>query len=208
VFRWMSEKDKEWKRFDLVHFKDDKNKRAVGVRESTDAADSNKMFDIIKKYDKRRAILAASSIGSDDTKKENGIVQGHAYTINMVKEVGGFKLLRIRNPWGTFEWTGDWGDKSPLWQQHSSVKSHCKMEDKDDGMFWMSWDDFQRYFKSIDICSRTTGFDDLGINMHEGTGCSGPCKGCCQGCFDFYCCCHGCRELCCHVDTSKETVKV
>lgn len=30
--------------------------------------------------------------------------QGHAYAVVAVKEVGGFKLLRLRNPWGTFEW--------------------------------------------------------------------------------------------------------
>jgi hypothetical protein len=30
--------------------------------------------------------------------------QGHAYAIVQVKEVDGFKLVQLRNPWGTFEW--------------------------------------------------------------------------------------------------------
>ena len=39
-----------------------------------------------------------------------GLVQGHAYTIQSVVKVDGFKMLRLRNPWGKFEWTGDWSD--------------------------------------------------------------------------------------------------
>jgi len=25
------------------------------------------------------------------------------------------KLVQLRNPWGRFEWFGDWGDNSDLW---------------------------------------------------------------------------------------------
>ena len=30
--------------------------------------------------------------------------QGHAYAIVNVKEVDGFRLVQLRNPWATFEW--------------------------------------------------------------------------------------------------------
>jgi calpain-15 len=39
-----------------------------------------------------------------------GIVPGHAYSIISAKEAKGHKLMNIRNPWGKFEWDGDWSD--------------------------------------------------------------------------------------------------
>jgi hypothetical protein len=44
-----------------------------------------------------------------------GLIPGHAYSVIAAKEANGHKLLNIRNPWGRFEWDGDWGDESPLW---------------------------------------------------------------------------------------------
>jgi len=48
-----------------------------------------------------------------------GLVTGHAYAVISVMEVENdgetLNLLRIRNPWGKGEWTGDWSDKSELW---------------------------------------------------------------------------------------------
>lgn len=56
--------------------------------------------------------------------KENttGLVAGHAYTLIAVKMTSkGDKLMKLRNPWGNMEWTGDWSDKSPLWTQQMQV---------------------------------------------------------------------------------------
>ena len=40
-----------------------------------------------------------------------GILQRHAYSLLDFKEVAGYRLVRIRNPWGHGEWTGPWSDK-------------------------------------------------------------------------------------------------
>ena len=44
-----------------------------------------------------------------------GLVQGHAYSLTGVTEVTTsdstvVQLVRIRNPWGDFEWKGAWAD--------------------------------------------------------------------------------------------------
>lgn len=80
---------------------------------------------------------------------------GHAYTILSVAEAEGNKLLCLRNPWGKFEWKGDWSDDSPLWT--SSMKRAIKPTfSPDDGVFWMAWHDFLKYFDSINVCFTTS----------------------------------------------------
>ncbi len=43
-----------------------------------------------------------------------GLITGHAYSVTMAKKIptaeGTKDLLRIFNPWGATEWTGDWSD--------------------------------------------------------------------------------------------------
>ena len=66
-------------------------------------------------------LISASTAGEDrwtetgGPDQEGGLIPGHAYSIIQAKEAFGNLLLNIRNPWGTFEWQGDWGDKSNKW---------------------------------------------------------------------------------------------
>lgn len=55
--------------------------------------------------------------GPPEQDGNNGLVPGHAYTVIIIKEIKGNLLLNLRNPWGHFEWNGDWGDNSPLWTE-------------------------------------------------------------------------------------------
>lgn len=56
-----------------------------------------------------------------------------------VADLGNIKLCQIRNPWGSFEWKGDWGDDSDLWTDE--IKSKVNYKNEDDGTFWMSYED-------------------------------------------------------------------
>lgn len=47
-----------------------------------------------------------------DAKPRDGLLVNHAYGLLDVKQVGGTKLLRVRNPWGEGEWRGRWSDNS------------------------------------------------------------------------------------------------
>ena len=52
---------------------------------------------------------------------------GHAYSILDVREVACLgeaqRLVCLRNPWGSFEWTGAWGDKSSKWTEFPLVSA-------------------------------------------------------------------------------------
>lgn len=58
------------------------------------------------------------------------------------REVEGHRLLKIRNPWGTGEWEGDWSDDSDLWTD--CLRAELEWSKSDDGIFWMGgesgWD--------------------------------------------------------------------
>ena len=70
-----------------------------------------------------------------------GLIDARIVKNKRGKEV---KLLKLRNPWGSFEWQGDWGDKSSTWTPE--LKQQLNVVDADDGTFWMDFEDFKQYF--------------------------------------------------------------
>ena len=70
-------------------------------------------------------------------------------------------MLNMRNPWGNFEWQGDWSDNSPLWTEEMR-KAAGNPELHNDGTFWMCYDDFLQHFTSINIC-RVKNWEEVRI---------------------------------------------
>ena len=87
--------------------------------------------------------------------KEAGLVDSHAYTLVAAKEItldnlSIEKLVKVRNPYGMKEWTGDWSDNSKKW----TVRTRAQVdgENKEDGSFFMSFADFIKFFTTTTIC--------------------------------------------------------
>ena len=80
-----------------------------------------------------------------------GLTPGHAYTVLGVLEIDGGKgpekVIKLRNPWGNFEFSGDWSDYSSKWTEE--LKKKYEFNKKNDGVFYMSYDDFIKYFITI-----------------------------------------------------------
>uniref|UniRef100_A0A3B3ZHA0 Calpain catalytic domain-containing protein n=1 Tax=Periophthalmus magnuspinnatus TaxID=409849 RepID=A0A3B3ZHA0_9GOBI len=95
---------------------------------------------------------------------ECGLVRGHAYGITALKKVhvaerlstgrkSRLLLLRMRNPWGTTDWTGAWGQGSQQWQQISRTdREKMGLAVRDIGEFWMEFEDFCHYFTDVVVC--------------------------------------------------------
>ena len=112
--------------------------------------------------------------------------------------------MQLRNPWGQFEWKGDWSDNSKLWNNNPEIKKKCKFENIDDGMFWIEFKDIVKIFNVIQICKRDQK-TNLHININEDKGCCGVLNGCCKGCLSFWCLCQGCRNIYCgHKDVENQ----
>lgn len=85
-----------------------------------------------------------------ESKLDCGLLVNHAYSVLKAKEVDGIKFLRVRNPWGQGEWTGEWSDNSLLWTAEWKAKGFVKNYTfKDDGTFFMRFEDFIQYFNRL-----------------------------------------------------------
>ncbi|PSR95355.1 Calpain-type cysteine protease [Actinidia chinensis var. chinensis] len=114
---------------------------------------SGRLWSQLLRFKQEGFLLGAGSpSGSDVHISSSGIVQGHAYSLLQVREVDGHKLVQIRNPWANeVEWNGPWSDSSPEWTDRMRHKLKHVAQSKD-GVFWMSWQDFQIHFRSIYVC--------------------------------------------------------
>uniref|UniRef100_A0A8C4RPF4 Calpain-5-like n=1 Tax=Erpetoichthys calabaricus TaxID=27687 RepID=A0A8C4RPF4_ERPCA len=96
-----------------------------------------------------------------------GLVKGHAYGVTEVRKLrlgtgllsffrtSRLYMIRMRNPWGTTEWSGPWSDGSQEWNQVSKhEREKLGVTVSDDGEFWMNFDDFCSYFTDLVICRR------------------------------------------------------
>lgn len=202
--RWfeLSDDKTTWSRWDMEHVQDKQDKRKTKLKAGDEKIDTDKMWDVLVKYHGLRAVLCASGASGS-----HGLVSGHAYSILAAKKVGNFRMVQIRNPWGTGEWQGDWSDKSELWKANPNVAKGVGYTDLDDVAFWMEWKDFLQNWKRIGVVDRTVNIDTLVLQMDESDPNCGPTRGCVAGCCSFWCGCQGCKRLYCPYHSSRDTVK-
>ena len=97
-----------------------------------------------------------------ERRREDGLIEGHAYSVLEVQEVHGLRFIRLRNPWGKEEWKGRWSRGSDAWKLHSHVAQdicqrggHRLDRGQQDGSFWILFDDFAACFDSVNVCPAT-----------------------------------------------------
>ena len=99
--------------------------------------------------------LISCSTNANQSIEKVGLVEGHAYSLVSFHQITSSQgktvyLFRIRNPWSQGEWSGDWSDKSKLWDENT--KNQVNFKDKEDGIFFMNDIDFFKYFTHVEIC--------------------------------------------------------
>jgi len=125
------------------------------------------LWKLLVEADKKKYVISTG--GATSTK---GLHSGHAYTLMGViemntKNAGVARLVHIRNPWGEYEWNGNWSDNCSLWTPELLVQAnHTKA---DDGTFFMSIDDFYNLYSYVFICQYIDSYkrSDIVIEEHE-----------------------------------------
>ena len=128
--------------------------------------ENNNLYNLIEESLKKNYIIVSDITDTEDTNLEYlsqmGLVTNHSYMIIdtiILKNPNGteVKLLKIRNPWGTNEWLGDWSDESTKW--NDDFKKKVDLENKEDGIFWMAYEDFIQFYTCIHICQIHDNYD-------------------------------------------------
>ena len=108
----------------------------------------------IRDSDAFQCIMTCST-DARDTLKDKGLLKNHTYCLRSAyeKEINNekVKLLKLNNPFGKGEWNGDWSDSSNKWNDETKELFQFGVK-KDDGEFYISYEDFTQYFSDVAIC--------------------------------------------------------
>lgn len=131
------------------------------------------LWKIIHQAFDRKFVMTAGSdnfdYGRDTFMPKIGIAGSHAYSLLEVYEIDKLtkkiipykqrkvipdknkdKIVKLRNPWAKGEWNGDWSDNSSKWTPE--LRQILGIGRKDDGVFFMDYANFSKYFIDVQIC--------------------------------------------------------
>mmetsp|Transcript_85680 Transcript_85680/g.239422 ORF Transcript_85680/g.239422 Transcript_85680/m.239422 type:complete len:931 (+) Transcript_85680:117-2909(+) len=93
-----------------------------------------------------------------------GLVARHAYPVIDCRRLGRHRLLHLKNPWGRVRWRGRFAPGDAAWKEVAAIvngtPNGANLEpefsgasrSKDDGRFWIEWEDVLRHFSHLYIC--------------------------------------------------------
>mmetsp|Transcript_48497 Transcript_48497/g.113654 ORF Transcript_48497/g.113654 Transcript_48497/m.113654 type:complete len:604 (+) Transcript_48497:55-1866(+) len=124
-------------------------------------------FEVLQEWDSNKYLMCAGIIAKKNPNLKhveeenegevgNGLVTKHAYGLLSSYEGHGFKLVRVRNPWGKKqEYSGDWGDASEKWKENPEVAKEVDFKPRVDGIFWMTIQDFCSNFTDVQVLKKS-----------------------------------------------------
>ncbi|XP_073753317.1 calpain-13 isoform X1 [Callorhinus ursinus] len=132
-----------------------------GVVTSIDLHFPSDLVMMVKTAAKAGSLMACATLAKptgEARRMENGLVSQHAYTVTGAERIQYGRswedLIRLWNPWGNTEWRGRWSDGSLEWQKTHDQQKRLLYENKEDGEFWMSCQDFQDNFSCLFVCNQ------------------------------------------------------
>ena len=120
--------------------------------------DTKRLFDLIRQSNEKGFIVVSDITLTKNTNldylSQMGLLTNHAYqiidTAVLRQNNNEIKLLKIKNPWGTNQWNGDWSENSGKWTEN--FRKNVGYEKKEKGTFWMAYEDFIQFYTTTHIC--------------------------------------------------------
>jgi calpain-15 len=114
------------------------------------------LWDRIIQGENMQYAMSAGTPGVDEGQYDDkGIVPGHAYSLLAARTITDkygeqVNLVQMRNPWKEGEWTGRFSDHDDEWTEE--LREALNHYPRDDGIFWMTFEDMVKTFDQVDIC--------------------------------------------------------
>jgi len=130
---------------------------SIRMREHPRLLETGEFWRMLLEWESMGYIMCATTRGKDNLTKnrqntpDGGLVPGHAYTLKTVQEKNGVRLVNLRNPWGKFEWDGDWSDKDVKHWTPEMRQAFGPKLNQNDGLFWVCAKDFYDHFSSVHV---------------------------------------------------------
>uniref|UniRef100_A0A3Q2W2Q0 Calpain-3 n=1 Tax=Haplochromis burtoni TaxID=8153 RepID=A0A3Q2W2Q0_HAPBU len=162
-----------------------------GVTEYFELSDDpTELYKIMKNALERGSLMGCSIDSELESRTEQGLVRGHAYSIISLEEVSKdtrIRLIRLRNPWGFVLWKGPWSANSKEWSTISAAdRENLKKQTIEASEFWMSFADFKKNFSKLEMCNLTPDTlqgderNTWTVSVHEGRWVRGSSAGGCR----------------------------
>jgi hypothetical protein len=116
-------------------------------------------------YDNADQQLLEASAGGDGAKtamlKEDYFVPNHLYSVVMVRDIGGYELVLMHNPWNHegYSWAGEWSDASNDWDLYPELQVELEKDPSvpwrrrnPNGYFWISFRSLVKFFNRMYHC--------------------------------------------------------
>jgi hypothetical protein len=181
---WVSILEKAWAKINgcyakigcggLPHEVFDVLTEAYSEQCSISSSKSNEIWKKMIESQQKGYVMTAGTSGdvSNLDIEEVGLSPGHAYTVLGVHEIEGSrgkeKVVRLRNPWGNGEWNGDWSDSSSKWT--SAAKLKMSLIKRDDGDFYMGYNDFIKYYVTMGIAKIHPDYETTVLKIKKANG--------------------------------------
>ncbi|CAH8537323.1 unnamed protein product [Heterobilharzia americana] len=124
----------------------------ISIRSSSSYFDKNKEFRrLLSRFHQGHCLVTvATGQLSDDDSERSGLVPTHAYAMLDIREVDGYRLFLLKNPWSHMRWKGNFSERdSQHWTPSMEVKLNFDRSSAqliDNGVFWIDYDSLCHFF--------------------------------------------------------------
>lgn len=134
--------------------------------------DSDENYDDWSEDAKQSTLNISNSNFNEENGSKTGYSEGIEIENNSGKTNESIMLLQLRNPWGRVEPDLDWNDNSSLWTRQLKrffgfPKESEKNKQKEDGLFFISIEDFYKYFNKLDVTYPSINLNVKTIDFKE-----------------------------------------